>query len=144
VINNIPQINNGIRQVIKTDFGYTAILAPSGDWNTLTKKSLALYRVIVLLSISEGSYPRDPKLGVKLPRYIFENLTDENIDAIREELIYKINTYEKDFEIKNINVVSNSNNKSIRIEIDLLYIPTNETENLSLGYIEELESLASY
>ena len=93
-----------INNLIIEDFSYTSDITPNGDLQKYTGKELAIYRLAVLLSIVEGSYLSDPELGVNLIKYIYKPMTDENINDLETELRNKIDKYEKDFILTNMEV----------------------------------------
>jgi len=131
----------GVRNLVIQDFGYTSELSAHGDFNEYQGKELAVYRLAVLLSIVEGSYINDPNLGVNLIRYIYRPMNEANIDSIKNELQSKISKYEKDFFLRSVSVKKDTTYKRLYLVLDLKYIPDEDDIILEFDFIKDIQAL---
>jgi phage baseplate assembly protein W len=131
----------GVNSLVIEDFGITSQLAPNGDFNVYRGKELAVYRLAVLLSIVEGSDLMDPNLGVNITKYIYKPMTDDNIEAIKNELERKIERYEKDLRLIKMTVKKDDIKKSLYFNLDLKYTPTDEEVSLDFDFIKTMQAL---
>lgn len=92
-------------------FTCSSTLSPRGDFTEIVNTDLAIDALFNLLTIREGTYIRKPYLGCKFHRFIQEPATDENIEAIIEEIYTKAETYLSIFlTIENVQVKTFNNN----------------------------------
>jgi len=131
----------GIKNLIIDDYGYTSALSAHGDFSQYKGKELAVYRLIVLLSTLEGSYINDPDMGVNLIRYIYKPMNDDNINAIRNELERKIAKYEKDLYLTKVTVQKDTTYKTIFFRLHLKYLPSEEDVVLDFDFIKKMQAL---
>lgn len=133
--------DSGVNNLVIQDYGYTSQLSSHGDFHKYNGKELAVYRLAVLLSIHEGTYPNDPDLGINLSHYIYKPLTESIMDHIAGELQRKIEKYEKDFLLIRITPEEDSLRKTVYFNLMLKYIPTKEDISLDFNFVSDIEAL---
>ena len=62
--------------------------------------------------------PGNPTFGVGLRRYIFAQITDDNMDFLREEIQEKISTHFPRVFVNEVKVTPNSDKNSIEVKIN--------------------------
>lgn len=132
--------SQGIKNNVVDDYGYSAAIAPNGDFTKFNGKELAVYRLTVLLCTSAGTYINDPDFGIDLSIYSKLNLA--TVESIKNEIRSKAAKYEKDLVITNIETNVDDTYKTVRLDLYMKYTPTGETTSLSFGFIKQMQSLA--
>lgn len=131
--------DQGVKNVVMDNYGFGSEISPTGDFKKYNGKELAVYRVTVLLSVSEGSYINDPDYGVKIDLY--QKMTKANIDNMKDNISKKISKYEKDLSLVSIKDTMSEKNKSVKLTLNLKYNPTGENVVLSFGFIRDMQAL---
>jgi hypothetical protein len=132
--------SQGIKNNVVDDYGYSAAIAPSGDFTKFNGKELAIYRMTVLLCTSAGTYINDPDFGIDLTLYA--KLNRSTVESIKNEIRNKAARYEKDLVITNIETEVDDVYKTVRLNLYMKYTPTGETASLSFGFIKQMQALA--
>lgn len=132
--------SQGIKNNVVDDYGYSAAIAPNGDFTKFNGKELAVYRLTVLLCTSAGTYINDPEFGIDLS--IYSKLNMATVESIKNEIRSKAAKYEKDLVITNIETNVDDVYKTVRLDLYMKYTPTGETASLSFGFIKQMQSLA--
>jgi phage baseplate assembly protein W len=88
--------------------------------STYTTKDQIKSNLINLLLTSRGERIMNPLFGTGLRDFLFEGITDFNIENLRLDLINSINLFIPEISVVDINV--NSNYDSNSIELNLSYI----------------------
>lgn len=125
-----------LKKFTEKDYGFIPVVDVSGDWKKLYGIDYAIERVITLLSIIEGTYPWDPRFGVKLPLYIFEKLDDNIAETIATEIETKLSMYEKDFVLEDLEIYVDDIRKKVYVKCLLHYTPTSEDREITLQLTE--------
>lgn len=81
--------------------------------------------------IKRGEKLLNPEFGTIIWNMIYEPLTDENVDLIKQDIETIVG---RDPRTNVSNVKIDSSQHGIRIEIDLQYIQANQSETLSLTF----------
>jgi phage baseplate assembly protein W len=96
---------------------------------------LAQQDLINHLHIRKGEKLMDPDFGTIIWGMLFETLTDEIKSAIKNDLDRIIKS---DPRIIAENVVLTSYEHGIRVDLDLTYVPTNQTKTLQINFDKKL------
>jgi phage baseplate assembly protein W len=72
------------------------------------------------------------KFGTRIPGLLFEQMTREVVDVIREDLTYVCN-YDPRVHLKKINITPNWDAHSILAELSLYYVELDMTDVLELN-----------
>ena len=68
-----------------------------------------------LLQTNEGERFFQPELGLNLKKLLFEHMTDENLIGIQDSILDKFEFWLPFVEVRDIQVLTNSNNQSIGV-----------------------------
>jgi phage baseplate assembly protein W len=82
-------------------------------------------------SVRKGEKLMQPNFGSVIWNLLFEPLTEQLQQLIIDD-VRRIVGYDPRLGLKNINI--NSQDYGIQIEVDLVYMPTNQATNLSLQF----------
>ena len=107
--------SQGIKNNVVDDYGYSAAIAPNGDFTKFNGKELAVYRLTVLLCTSAGTYINDPEFGIDLS--IYSKLNMATVESIKNEIRSKAAKYEKDLVITNIETNVDDVYKTVRLDL---------------------------
>ena len=97
----------------------------------VTDVELCKQDLINHFSVRKGEKLMQPNFGSIIWTLLFEPLTDQLQQLIIDD-VKRIVGYDPRLGLKNINI--NSQDYGIQIEIDLVYIPTDQVTNLSLQF----------
>ena len=88
--------------------------------STYTTKEQIKSNLINLLLTSRGERIMNPLFGTGLRDFLFEGITDFNLENLRLDLINSINLFIPEISVVDINI--NSNHDSNSIELNLSYV----------------------
>ena len=88
--------------------------------STYTTKDQIKSNLINLLLTSRGERIMNPLFGTGLREFLFEGITDLNLENLRLDLINSINLFIPEISVTDINI--NSNYDSNSIELNLSYV----------------------
>lgn len=97
----------------------------------VTDVELVKQDLINHFSVRKGEKLMQPNFGSIIWSLLFEPLTEQLQQLIIDD-VKRIVGYDPRMGLKNINI--NSQDYGIQIEVDLVYIPTNQATNLSLQF----------
>jgi phage baseplate assembly protein W len=97
----------------------------------LVDLDLVKMNLLTHIYTSKGERLKMTNFGTRIPGLLFEPMTKEAIDIVREDLTYVCN-YDPRVELKNLSVVPNWNAHAIIATIELNYIELNLIDVLSL------------
>jgi phage baseplate assembly protein W len=106
---------------------------------TLTDNDLIKQDLINAFGIRQGQLPGRPDYGTRIWNFVFENITDDMLDAISREVqrtvagdprlrIAVINTYARD--------------NGLLMELDLQYVTSLDSERLAIFFDQETRTAA--
>ena len=97
----------------------------------VTNAELVKQDLINHFSVRKGEKLMQPNFGTVIWDLLFEPLTD-HLEQLVIDDVKRIVGYDPRVGVKNINLTTQRN--GIQIEIDLIYIPTNQATTLSLQF----------
>jgi phage baseplate assembly protein W len=93
----------------------------SGVFNsTFTTKDQIKSNLVNLLLTDIGERVMNPGFGCNLQRFLFEGITDDNLDLLVENLANSISIFIPEVTVKNINVVPDTDGNLINLTIDYI------------------------
>jgi len=107
---------------------------------SLTDYNLAKQDLINYFSIKKGDKLMQPSFGSIIWEQLFEPLTDSTREIISSD-ITRIIGYDPRLRVNNVTVVEE--NYGIMVQIELTYIPTDQTELLSLNFNKNSQTLTT-
>ena len=91
----------------------------SGVFNsTYTTKDQIKSNLVNLLLTSTGERIMNPNFGTLLKRFLFEGITDSNLESLKDNLLNSISIYIPDITVTNIIITPNTDYNSIDLNID--------------------------
>jgi len=100
-------------------FDYTSTITPKGDFNRIRDLDVILnsWRNILLTPVR--SYDHDPEYGSEIYKYIFEPTDNETANNIKDEIMYRLRTYDNRARIVDVRVNFLDGNKGFVVQIDV-------------------------
>jgi phage baseplate assembly protein W len=88
--------------------------------STYTTKDQIKSNLVNLLLTDVGERVMNPGFGCNLQRFLFEGITDDNLDLLVENLANSIAIFIPEVTVKNINVVPDADGNLINLTIDYI------------------------
>lgn len=107
---------------------------------TLTDSSLIKRDFLNALNIRQGQIPGRPQVGTLLWDSLFDSQTDENEQAIINEL-QRVAGGDPRFQISNVEIFPQQN--GILIQVEMLIVPSTEAQRLAIFFDQNTRN-ASY
>ena len=92
--------------------------APGVFNSTFTTKDQIKSNLVNLLLTSTGERIMNPNFGTFLKRFLFEGITDSNLESLKDNLLNSISIYIPDITVTNIIITPNTDYNSIDLNID--------------------------
>jgi phage baseplate assembly protein W len=94
--------------------------APGVFRSTFTTKDQIKSNLVNLLLTSTGERIMNPTFGTLLKRFLFEGITDSNLESLKDNLLNSISIYIPDITVTNIIITPNTDYNSIDLNIDYI------------------------
>ena len=88
--------------------------------STYTTKDQIKSNLVNLLLTDIGERVMNPGFGCNLQRFLFEGITDDNLDLLVENLANSIAIFIPEVTVKNINVIPDADGNLINLTIDYI------------------------
>ena len=92
--------------------------APGVFKSTFTTKDQIKSNLVNLLLTSTGERIMNPNFGTLLKRFLFEGITDSNLESLKDNLLNSISIYIPDITVTSIIIIPNTDYNSIDLNID--------------------------
>jgi phage baseplate assembly protein W len=86
--------------------------------STFTTKDQIKSNLVNLLLTSTGERIMNPNFGTYLKRFLFEGITDSNLESLKDNLLNSISIYIPDITVTSIVITPNTDYNSIDLNID--------------------------
>ena len=86
--------------------------------STFTTKDQIKSNLVNLLLTSTGERIMNPNFGTYLKRFLFEGITDSNLESLKDNLLNSISIYVPDITVTNIIITPNTDYNSIDLNVD--------------------------
>jgi phage baseplate assembly protein W len=86
--------------------------------STFTTKNQIKSNLVNLLLTSTGERIMNPNFGTFLKRFLFEGITDSNLESLKDNLLNSISIYIPDITVTSIVITPNTDYNSIDLNID--------------------------
>lgn len=102
-------------------FDYISRINSSGDFDRLSGISAIInhWRNILLTPI--GSYDHDPTFGSELYKYVFEQVDAKTASMIKNEILYRLTSYDNRATISNVSIGLLPNRKGFSINLEVKF-----------------------
>lgn len=114
---------------------FTPKISPSGDFSKIYDINAILKSWVNILVTPKGSYDHDPEFGSNLYLSIFEPADEQTQDAIENEIVTSLTTYDDRAKIDSISVNFLRNKKGFSVNIVANYFGSKS--NISVTFDEE-------
>jgi len=106
---------------------------------TLTDTDLIKQDLINAFTIRQGQLPGRPEYGTRLWNFVFENITDDMLDAINRE-VQRTVAGDPRLRISVINTYARDN--GLLMELELQYVTSLDSERLAIFFDQETRTAA--
>jgi uncharacterized protein len=102
--------------------------------STYTTKDQIKSNLINLLLTSRGERIMNPLFGTGLRDFLFEGITDLNIENLRLDLINSINMFIPEISVVNINILPGYDSNSIELNLSYLLNISNAPDQVTVQF----------
>ncbi len=108
----------------------------SGDVFTpnYTTKEAIKNNLVNFFLTNVGERPGNPEFGGGLREFIFTQITENNLEFLKEDVAGKIGTFFPNVNVQELNVLSNPDNNSITVQVFYSVINTTINDDLELNF----------
>ena len=86
--------------------------------STYTTKDQIKSNLVNLLLTDKGERVMNPNFGTNLKRFLFEGITDNNLETLKDNILNSILTYISEITVTNIILVPNTDNNLVDLTIE--------------------------
>jgi len=86
--------------------------------STYTTKDQIKSNLINLLLTDTGERVMNPNFGTNLKRFLFEGITDNNLETLKDNILNSILSYISEITVTNITLVPNTDNNLVDLTIE--------------------------
>ena len=102
--------------------------------STFTTKDQIKSNLVNLLLTSTGERIMNPNFGTLLKRFLFEGITDSNLESLKDNLLNSISIYIPDITVTNIIITPNTDYNSIDLNIDYVVNISNTPDQVTVQF----------
>lgn len=108
--------------------------APGVFKSTFTTKDQIKSNLVNLLLTDVGERVMNPGFGTVLRRFIFEGITENNIEILKDNLLESISIFVPDITVTNIQIVPNSDYNTIALYVDYVLNVSNTPDQVTVQF----------
>lgn len=101
--------------------------------NYQTKDSIK-YNLINFFLTNTGERPLNPSFGGGIRSFIFEKITNDDIEFLLEDISSKVSTYFPNIQIEDLNVSRNEDNNEITVNFTYKVVNTNIQDEINISF----------
>lgn len=121
-----PQVAIGV----DIPFNGNAVFTPNYQTKNAIKNNL-----INFFLTNPGERIGNPNFGGGIRSFIFNQLKEDNLDFLKEDIQSKLNNYFPNINVISIEMVSNTENNTLKILLYYDIVGTNIQDNLELNFV---------
>jgi phage baseplate assembly protein W len=110
-------------------FSAPGVFKPNYITKEATKNNLINYFLT-----NPGERPLNPTFGGGLRAFIFEQITDNNLDFLEDEISSNLNLFFPNINIDDLNISKQENNNTINVSLNYSIINTNINDTLEIDF----------
>lgn len=114
---------------VKLPFNHPGVFA-----STFSTKEQIKYNMINLILTSKGERVNNPRFGTNLRSSLFEQITKNTIENIKEDIIGSVETYIPEVEIEQIEITQDSNPNTMLVEIEYKILISGQTDSITVNF----------
>ena len=131
----------GAKQIFPIDFNKSAAVGVDIPFSTpgvfkpnYTTKEAIKNNLVNYLLTNPGERPLNPTFGGGLRAFIFEQITTNNLDFLKERISSNIKTYFPSVNINELKISRQEDNNSITVSLTYNVINTNINDSLQIDF----------
>jgi len=106
--------------------------SPAAFSTVYTTKEQIKYNLINFLLTDKYERPFNPNFGVGLRSFLFEQIYQDNLEDLKLKITSQIQNNFPNIEVRNIDIISDSNNNSITIKFQYVILNTNQSDSITI------------
>ena len=135
---NLPFSGPGALQNTSTSGSVTLPINPSVIQtpfvcNYTTKDSIKNNLINFFLT-NPGERPLNPSFGGGLRDFIFEQITDNNLDGLEDTITFKLNDFFPNVNVDSLEILKQTDNNNITVDLKYSIINTNIYDTVELNF----------
>lgn len=97
-----------------------------------TTKEQTKYNLINYILTDPGERPMNPSFGLGLRSRLFESISEDSADSIKQSIQSQVEANFPNVQVKNVDVIPDPNNSTITIEMNYTIRSSKETDGILL------------
>ena len=106
--------------------------SPTAFSTVYTTKEQIKYNLINFLLTDKYERPFNPNFGVGLRSFLFEQIYQDNLEDLKSKIVSQIQNNFPNIEVRNIDIVSDSDYNSITIKFLYIILNTNQSDSITI------------
>ena len=103
--------------------------------STYTTKDQTKSNLVNLLLTNIGERVMNPNFGTNLKKYLFEGISDTNLELLKDDLINSISTYVPEIIVTNITVVPDTDYNTINLTVNYILKISQNSDQVTVQFI---------
>tara|TARA_B100000927_G_scaffold108605_1_gene87769 strand:- start:173 stop:580 length:408 start_codon:yes stop_codon:yes gene_type:complete len=131
----------GAKQIFPIDFNKSAAVgvdlpfsAPGVFKSNYTTAAATKNNLINYFLTNPGERPLNPSFGGGLRAFIFQQITDNNLDFLKEEISEKLKIFFNNIKIENLNITDNKDINTITVTLSYSIKNTNISDSIEIDF----------
>jgi phage baseplate assembly protein W len=131
----------GQQQIFPIDFNKSAAVgvdlpfsAPGVFKSNYTTAAATKNNLINYFLTNPGERPLNPNFGGGLRAFIFQQITDNNLDFLKEEISEKLKIFFNNIKIENLNIKDNKDINTITVTLSYSIKNTNISDSIEIDF----------
>ena len=132
----------GAKQISPIDFNKSAAVgvdlpfSARGDYKSNFTTSDAIKNNLINFFLTNpGDRPLNPTFGGGLRSFLFQQMTDNNLDFLKEQIQLKVNENFTSINVINLEILKEEDNNTVRLNLTYNIINRGVTDNLEIEFI---------
>ena len=129
------------QQIFPIDFNKSAAVgvdlpfsAPGVFKSNYTTAAATKNNLINYFLTNPGERPLNPSFGGGLRAFIFQQITDNNLDFLKEEISEKLKIFFNNIKIENLNITDNKDINTITVTLSYSIKNTNISDSIEIDF----------
>ena len=129
------------QQIFPIDFNKSAAVgvnlpfsAPSVFFSNYTTKEATKNNLINYFLTNKGERPLNPSFGGGLRAFIFQQISDNNVDFLTQEVESSLNTFFPNIRVDNLEILRQEDNHTITVSLTYSIKKTNIADTVEIDF----------
>ena len=131
----------GAKQIFPIDFNKSAAVgvnlpfsAPGVFFSNYTTKEATKNNLINYFLTNKGERPLNPLFGGGLRAFIFQQISDNNLDFLKQEIESSLQTFFSNINVDNLEILKQEDLNTITVSLTYNVINTNISDTLEIDF----------